>query len=135
MHTLNIFPFFLDYGLLAPFFIRVAAGLIFLDLGVLKLNKERGRWLALYQNFLKGGPGLLTGVALIEAVGGILLLIGLYTQIAAIVLAILSFFNLYFEWRDPAFVRRSFAFHLMLFVMTVSLVFSGAGFLAFDYPL
>lgn len=132
---LSLFPSLLDYSLLAPFIIRLVAGLIFLDLGYLKLRRERTRWTDLFNTFLGFGGIFVAIIAAIETVGGLLLIIGLFTQAAALVLAILTFLNLYLEWRDPAFVRRSFVFYLMLFAMTLSLLFSGAGFLAFDLPL
>jgi uncharacterized membrane protein YphA (DoxX/SURF4 family) len=132
---LNPFPILLDYQLLSPFLIRIVAGVIFIDLGYFMLTKERERWLALFSDFLKAGKILLNVVAAIEIVGGLMFVVGFLTQYAALALAILSFLNLYLEWIDPVFVRRNFVFHLMLFVMTISLLFSGAGFLAFDLPL
>jgi uncharacterized membrane protein YphA (DoxX/SURF4 family) len=132
---LSAFPSLLDYGLLAPFIIRVVAGLIFIDLGYLKIKRERTRWFNLFNTFLGIGGFFVGLAAAIEIVGGILLFIGLFTQVAALVLAILTWLNLYLEWRDEMFVRRSFVFYVMLFAMTLSLLFSGAGFFALDYPL
>ena len=43
---LNPFPELLAFGFLAPFILRLLAGLIFIDLGVLKLRSERQRWIA-----------------------------------------------------------------------------------------
>ncbi len=134
-HPLSVFPSLLDYGLLAPFLIRIVAGFIFLDLGYLKVKKERERWYNLFNTFIGMGGFLVTLVAVVEMVGGVLLILGLFTQIAALVLALLAFLNLYLEWREPAFIRRSLVFYMMLFAMTLSLLFSGAGFLAFDLPL
>jgi uncharacterized membrane protein YphA (DoxX/SURF4 family) len=125
----------LDYSLLAPFIIRIVAGLIFIDLGYLKFRKERTRWYGLFNTFLGVGGFFVTLAAAIEIVGGILLFVGLFTQAAALVLAILTWLNLYLEWRDEAFVRRDLVFYAMLFAMTLSLLFSGAGFFAFDLPL
>jgi putative oxidoreductase len=132
---LSIFPSFLDYGLLAPFIIRIVVGLIFVDLGYLKIRKERERWYNLFNTFIGIGGFFVNLIALIEMIGGLLLILGLFTQAAALALALLAFLNLYLEWRDPAFVRRSFVFYPMLFAMTLSLLFSGAGFLAIDLPL
>jgi len=132
---LSAFPSLLDYGLLAPLIIRVIAGLIFIDLGYLKIRKERERWYNLFNTFLGIGGFFVGLAAFIEFAGGILLVIGLFTQVAALVLAVITWLNLYLEWRDERFVRRSFVFYIMLFAMTLSLLFSGAGFLAFDLPL
>jgi len=132
---LNVFPSLLDFSLLAPVILRIVAGLIFVDLGYLKLRKEKARWATLYNSFLFQGNLLLLIIATIEIVGGIMLIIGLYTQIAALLLSILTFMNVSVEFREPSFIRRDFVFYLMLLVITLSLLVTGAGLFAFDLPL
>lgn len=132
---LNPFPTLLDFSLLAPLLIRVVAGFIFIDLGFFKLTRERERWHGLYKTFLKLGQPFLAVVAFIELIGGALLIVGMFTQVAALALSIITFSNLYLEWKEPAFVRRDFVFYLMLLTMTASLLVTGAGIFAFDLPL
>ena len=132
---LNTFPTLLDFGLLAPFLIRIVAGLIFIDLGIFKLTRERKQWTGLFRTFLRAGAGLVNVLALVEIVGGLLLIIGMFTQVSALALGLLTFVNLNLEFKNPAFVRRDFTFYVMLFAMTMSLLFTGAGFFAYDLPL
>ena len=42
---LNVFPDLLTFSMLAPFIVRVVAGFTFLNTGILKLSREKGRWL------------------------------------------------------------------------------------------
>ena len=46
---LNPFPDLLTYSVLGPFILRLVVGFIFLDLGMLKLREEKGRWLASFE--------------------------------------------------------------------------------------
>ena len=64
-----------------------------------------------------------------------MLILGAYTQIAALVLALLTFAESYIEYKDPAILRRNLVFYVMLFAIVVSLLLSGAGAYAFDLPL
>lgn len=134
-HPTNPFPILLDFALLAPFLLRVIVGLIYIDLGYLKLRRENERWETLMKTFLGLGGFAVTLVAFVEMLLGLLLILGLYTQVAALVLALLAFANAYLESKNDAFVKRDIVFHVMLFTMAVSLLFLGAGFLAFDLPL
>ncbi|MDP3735461.1 MAG: DoxX family membrane protein [bacterium] len=133
---LNPFPDLLDFALVAPALLRLTAGLIFLNLGVLKLHRERGRWMrSLTALRLKPARGLLILFAAIEIVGGALLLTGLLTQVAALVLALFLLAELVIELLAPDALARTLPFYLLLFAISLSLLFSGAGFFAFDLPL
>jgi uncharacterized membrane protein YphA (DoxX/SURF4 family) len=71
----------------------------------------------------------------IEIVGGIMLILGLYTQIAALVLGLLTLAEAYTEYKDPLILKRNFVFYTMLFAILLSLLLSGAGAFAIDLPL
>ena len=133
---LNPFPELLAYSLLAPFILRLALGLIFLDLGVLKLRGERGRWIASFEAlYLRPADFFVTLYALIQIVGGLLLIVGLWTQVAALAFVIFSGIELYVEWRAKEIFKRDLFFHLLIFVISLSLLITGAGAYAFDIPL
>jgi len=83
--------------------------------------------------FLLAMAFVLEGIAL--AVGGALLILGLYTQIAALALAFITFGQLYVEYKEETLLKRNLAFYLLLFAITFSLLLSGAGRPAFDLPL
>lgn len=133
---LNPFPELLTYSLLAPFILRLVLGYLFINLGHLKLTSEKNRWtLSLETLKLKPAAFFVKLLALIEIVGGGMLILGLYTQIAALVLALITFGELYIEYKEESLLKRNLAFYLLIFAISISLLFSGAGFLAFDLPL
>jgi len=133
---LNPFPELLSYSLLAPFFLRIILGIIFLNLGYLKLNSENGRWRIFFEGIgFKPATFFLKFFAFVEMIAGGLILIGLFTQFAALVLAILTFGELYIEFKEESLLKRNFVFYLLIFTISLSLIFSGAGFFAFDFPL
>ena len=133
---LNPFPDLLDFSLVAPAILRLVAGLIFLNLGALKLRQENGRWLrSLTALRLKPARALVALFALIEIAGGVILLAGFLTQIAALVLALFVLAELIIELLAPEALARTLPFYLLLFAISLSLLFSGAGFFAFDVPL
>ena len=133
---LNPFPELLTYSLLAPFILRLIAGLIFIDLGVLAFKNEKKRWLASLSTLKVPNPKLAIKIfGGIEIIGGIMLLIGFYTQVAALVLALLTFAESYIEYKQPEVLKRNFVFYIMLLAIILSLLFSGAGAFAIDLPL
>src|SRR3989344_4440067 len=125
---LNPFPELLYYSMLAPFILRVVAGFIFLDLGVLAFKTERLRWITSLTAIRIPNPKLAIKIlGSIQIVTGIMLIVGYYTQIAAIILAVLTFAEAYIEYKEPSMLKRNIVFYTMLFVITLSLLFSGAG--------
>jgi uncharacterized membrane protein YphA (DoxX/SURF4 family) len=133
---LNPFPELLTYSLLAPLILRVVAGFIFINLGYLKLNSEKSRWVLSFEGLrLKPALFFVKAFAFIEISGGALLILGLYTQIAALALAFFTFGQLYVEYKEETLLKRNLAFYLLLFAITFSLLLSGAGRPAFDLPL
>lgn len=133
---LNIFPDLLTYGLLGPAILRLVLGIIFINLGYLHLTKEKERWNKFFE-IIKLKPAELIGrvYALIEIAGGILLVIGLYTQVAALIFAVLSLIEIIVEYREPIILKRNIVFFILIFAISVSLLLTGAGRPAFDLPL
>jgi uncharacterized membrane protein YphA (DoxX/SURF4 family) len=133
---LNIFPDALTYHQLAPLLLRVILGLLFVNLGYLELAKEAKRWERTFE-VLRMAPARFWSKALgiVEVLGGLLLIVGLYTQGAALVLALISLAEAYVEQRTPEVIKRGLVFYILLSVISVSLILTGAGFLAFDIPL
>ena len=133
---LNPFPDLLTYSLLAPFLLRLVAGLIFINLGTLAFRSERVQWLQSLKTLGIPKPKIsLRILSVLEIVGGIMLVLGSYTQISALVLVLFTFAENYIEYRDPAILKRNFVFYLMLLSIVLSLLFSGAGAFAIDLPL
>jgi len=133
---LNPFPDLLSYSLLAPFFLRIVLGYLFINLGYLKLTSEKKRWQIFFDGLrFKPASFFLKFFAFLEIILGGMLVIGLFTQIAALILAILTFGELYVEFKEEILLKRNFVFYLLIFTISISLIFSGAGFFAFDFPL
>src|SRR3989338_8179914 len=133
---LNTFPYLLSFGLVAPFLLRVVLGFLFINLGRAKFGPEKERWYkSLDPLSFKSKDFWLNLIGSIEILGGILLIIGLYTQITALIFSILTLAELYIEYREPEVLARNIVFYLLVFVISLYLLFSGAGFWAFDLPL
>jgi uncharacterized membrane protein YphA (DoxX/SURF4 family) len=118
---LNPFPELLTYSTFAPFILRAVLGLVFLDLGVMKLRRVRLGWV----------PAL----GLLEVIGALMLFAGFYTQIAALAIVITTGIELYIEWKDSQVLKGDFVFYLLLFAISLSLLLTGAGAFAKDIPL
>lgn len=133
---LNIFPDLLTYSLIGPFILRVSLGLLFLNLGYLCLTSEKGRWQNVFEILRARPTELWTKVlGVLEIAGGILLVVGLFTQGSALFFTLLSLAELRIEYREPVILKRNIIFYMLVFAISLSLVFTGAGFFAFDLPL
>lgn len=133
---LNPFPDLLVYSMLAPFILRIVAGLVFIDLGILLFKGEKERWLTSLSVLRIPNPKMTAKIlGGIEVIGGVALIFGFYTQIAALVLALLTFCEAYVEYKYPIVLKRNLVFYVMLLAIVLSLLLSGAGRPAFDLPL
>jgi putative oxidoreductase len=133
---LNPFPDLLTYSTFGPFVLRLVLGLIFIDLGVLKFRAEKQSWINTFKSLsLKPAEHLVTLYAVLEILGGILLVLGLWTQVAALAFVIFTGIELYIEWTEGAVLKRNITFYVLLFVIALSLLVTGAGAFAFDLPL
>lgn len=133
---LNPFPELLMYSLLGSFILRVVLGLIFIDLGFLKLRSEKDRWFASFETLgLRPADLFVPLYALLQITGGLLLLIGLWTQVAALAFVIFTGIELYVEWQAKEVLKRDIVFYLLIFAISLSLLVTGAGAYAIDIPL
>lgn len=136
MMILNTFPDLLTYSQISPFILRVVLGLIVLNLGYLKLKKESQAWQELFRTIhLEPAKILVKILALIEIIGGLMLIVGAYTQITSIIFSILFFCEAVLEYRDSVLEKRNITFYILMFAISISLIFLGAGAFAFDLPL
>ncbi len=97
---LSIFPALLNYSFIAPFILRLTLG------GILIYQTEK--------NFR----------GLVGALAGLLILLGLYTQVAAMVVIVTTLVS-----------QQSKEQRILMIAIALSLLLSGAGFKAFDLPL
>ena len=133
---LNPFPDFLTYSMLAPFLLRATVGLIFLDLGIIKFKSEKPRWVASFDALgLRPSDLFVALYGSLQIIGGLMFLFGAYTQIAALAFVIFTGCELYIEMKAREVLKRDMAFYLLLFVISLSLLLTGAGAYAIDLPL
>jgi uncharacterized membrane protein YphA (DoxX/SURF4 family) len=123
---LNTFPELLNYSILAPTLLRFVLAFILITTGIEIIRPTKRAFLA---NFI---PWKL-GIAQIAL--GVFFFFGMFTQIASLI-AIYIFFSLfYIENRAERILPHTSAFYLVMIVISLSLLFTGAGAFAVDLPL
>ncbi len=133
---LSIFPSLLIFGILAPFILRVIVGVYFLHAGYLDFGKEEGGSLEeITKKHGKYAKPFLTIFAIAEVVVGLSLIVGLFTQVAALIGIIFVLKFLWFKNEFPIFIKHEKVFYFMVLTILFSLLLTGAGALAIDLPL
>ncbi len=93
-------------------------------------------WIRIFEAFrLEPAKNFVIGYALLEVIAGGMLVLGLYTQIAALAVLVLATIGIYFEYKDREILKRDIVFYSLMAVIAFSLLLSGAGAFAFDIPL
>lgn len=130
------FPILFAFGWFAPTIIRIVLGIFFVRFGIVKLHSGKSAKLTFFESagFPRANIFLLT-TAWIEIIGGIMLVTGLYVQIAAITLSLLMAGAVFIKWHKPGLLKNDIEFYILLLAGTASLIISGAGAFAFDLPL
>lgn len=133
---LNTFPFLLSFGILAPTFLRIFAGLFFARFGWLKLTRSRRSKIDFFEKIgLKPAVTFLWVVSIIEIVVGVMLVVGFLTQIAAMMASLIMLACIFIKMKDVTALPNSLDFYILFFIVFISLIFTGAGLFAFDLPL
>lgn len=133
---LNPFPTLLSFSLMAPLILRLTVGIILLGIGVLVCFQKKQTFLDFFKNEKFPFPPIILWIfGILEIITGLFLIIGFYTQIFAIISAFLLLSLYSFESRDNKLLPYSPAMYLVLTIISLSLLFSGAGFFAIDLPL
>lgn len=136
-HMLSLFPDLLVLGIVAPFFLRLSVGVFFLFQGYHLFTDTPSKATSTESESTAAHAPTWQRVflALITTLGGSLLVIGLFTQGAALLLALLS----YFLWRThdnrPQLAPHEPLVYVFAGIMCLSLLLLGPGILGFDYPL
>lgn len=114
----SAFPQLLAYGSVAPLIIRIVLALVFIHFGRNKMRYPITKTTKV--------------LSVIEIVLGVLVFVGLFTQLAATLIAAIMLVQLLHKILNKKFLTDGVNYYLVIFVMALSLVFSGAGALAFD---
>ena len=117
MHPLSIFPYLLNFTLVAPLLLRLALGVLRLFAGLEKYKEKK----------------MLTAILTVVSSG--LLIIGLYTQLAVLVAIALIKYDYLMAKKAGKLNREKTALTVLMVIILLSLLFTGPGFLAFDLPL
>lgn len=118
---LSLFPTLLAYNGFAPLLLRLTLGSIFIYWSYSKLSNRKD-----IKESLLGA---------IELLSGGLLIAGYMTQLAALITTVILAINLIIKIKNKSFLNNGVNYYLILFVISVCILISGAGFIAFDLPL
>ena len=121
---LSLFPSLFTYGLVAPLIIRIVLGATLIDFGYRKIIKKGDS---------SGSNTPTYGV--MEIVLGAFLIVGFFTQLAALLNAIILVIKLGFKLKQGKLLNDGVNYYIILLAMAISLLFSGPGYFAFDLPL
>lgn len=119
---LSLFPSLLTYQMLSPLLVRLVLGAVIIHLAYKGLRHAH----------LDSKNKIL---AYFEVLLGILLVIGLFVQGVALIVALILLIRIIGKIQKKAFLSDGINYYLILFVLALTLLVSGAGFLAFDLPL
>lgn len=132
---LSVFPQLFTYQEVAPVILRAVLGVAFMLHGYPKLF---GGFRATTQFFssagIKPAKFWVAVVGIVELFGGIALLLGLFTQVAALLIAINMTGALLLVKRKQGFVG-GYELDLAFLAMALTLLLLGPGFWSIDFPL
>lgn len=132
----NPFPALLSFSLLAPTLLRITLAVFIIMLGSSKLRKQNKGIAGFFESLgFRPTAYYIKILAVVEIVMGAALLVGFLTQIAALIVAIITFVSLLVTIRHPETELEKASLYTLFFVISISLVFTGAGLLAIDLPL
>jgi len=121
---LSLFPSLLTYQQAGPLIIRVILGATLAYAGY---QKVRSRGTSSGSNSARYGY--------VEIFISIFLVIGLYTQLAAILNAAILIIKLALKAKEGKLLSDGVNYYILLLAMCISLMLTGPGFWAFDMPL
>ncbi len=129
-------PFPLQFlSLFAYFILRIIIGFVFLVLGYRHFKQRESLYSALTLSFFPYGKMTTILFILTELTIGTLFVLGLYTQIAAILTILMSAKMLFIRQRFVHDALPSRLVYLLFFGIGWSLFITGAGVFAFDLPI
>jgi uncharacterized membrane protein YphA (DoxX/SURF4 family) len=131
---LTPFPQLLTYGIFAPTLLRIAVAILFAWLAYKHYQRREQIGNTNFPIFGKG-VWIAWLAVIVEAATAAALFFGYYTQYAAIVGILMSLKNAVWAGKYPSFFMLSRSSALLVLVICLSLLVTGAGIFAFDLPL
>ncbi|MFA5022889.1 MAG: DoxX family membrane protein [Candidatus Paceibacterota bacterium] len=126
---LSLLPSLLDFASLAPIFLRAALGGTFLGYGLRELFKPK------YLPEAGLSANLARIVGLWESLIGALLIVGLFTQIVALLAGLELLGYLFLRLKNKAKMPIPIDYLFVMLAVCISLMLLGPGLIAFDLPL
>lgn len=120
----SLFPYLFTYDQVAPLILRLVLGITLAYFGYRKIQK-RGK--------SSGSNSLIYGA--VEILVAIFLIIGLFTQLAAIINAVILVIKLGYKIRNKAFLTNGINYYILLLAIALAVIVLGPGWFAFDLPL
>ena len=118
----SVFPDLFVFQLLSPFILRLTLSVVVILWAI--------------KDFKKKNPDIKKRIiTLIKAIAGLSVFLGLWMQVGALAIAIFLGFELFIKFKNKALFTDGVNYYFILFVIAISLLFSGPGILAFDLPL
>lgn len=117
---LSLFPSLLTYSGFAPFLLRLILGSVFAFWGYEKVRSKDNKTRL---------------IAIFKFIIAIMLILGYMTQLAALLASIILGVYIAYKIINKSFLNNGINYYLVLFVISLSILISGSGFMAFDLPL
>ncbi len=132
---LNVFPQLLDFNFFAPTLLRLSAACFFLYLAY--VHVQRRVEIGNTKFLIIGAAGVWVAwvLVIIEAAVSLGLLFGYYTQIAALLGVLIMIKHLVWAKKYPRVFPFCRTECVLLLIICLSLLLTGAGAFAFDLPL
>ena len=126
---LSLFPQLFDFSYPTIGILRIIVALVFMFEGKRNFSKKH-LFLSAKATYAQKTQ------AMTETIGGVLLFIGLFTQIVSIILSFSVLIRIFIEcYREKPADKRIYAFYILIFFVTISFLFLTPGMLSLDYPL
>lgn len=137
MHTVSLFPSFLDYQLLGVFIVRVTLGFIIINFAYKNIFSERLERTEIFEKLkIRPAKVFFWIVTAAEFIGGVGLLVGFYTQLVGIVVGFFMVFVALIKHHHPNVLpKNTVEFYVILAVVSFSFLFLGPGVFAIDLPM
>lgn len=129
----SIFPYLLNWSQIIPFILRVVGGSYFLYFGYIGLTSAWQDKLRFFAHIHLKPEKLYTyAFVLSEFVGGIMLIMGLFTQVVALVFLIISLTTLVIKRAQHVGAEHTQDTYILLSGIMLCLIIGGAGYFGMD---
>lgn len=132
MNMLNLFPI----QFLAPIayaLLRLCVGIILIRLGIKRIKDRTPLTTLVVSEVVKRSHSSILVIGVGEIIAGILITLGLYTQVGALIALIITVIHMRHTSETMLTLPR--VFYVLLFFALLSLFITGAGIFAFDLPV